>query len=98
MRSRLLFWRRRPLTCHEVGEVLQTYLDAELDDATAARVAAHLDDCRRCGLEAETYDELKASLRRRGQQVPAEPVARLRSFGERLSRGEIDPQLPPTGG
>ena len=90
-----LIGTRRQLSCAQVGKVLQTYLDAELDDETAHKVAAHLEDCRRCGLEAETYDALKASLRR-GSVVEAEPVTRLRAFGERLARGEVDPDEVPT--
>lgn len=92
-----LIGTRRQLSCHQVGQVLQTYLDGEIDDATAAKVRAHLDDCRRCGLEADTYEALKASLRRCPGTENSEPVARLRSFGERLARGELDPDdLPAT--
>ncbi|CAN5768844.1 hypothetical protein BH24ACT4_BH24ACT4_12550 [soil metagenome] len=85
--------RGRPerLSCHQVAEVLQTYLDAELDEATVRKVAAHLDECRRCGLEAETYEALKLSLRRRPTTFDEEPVARLRALGEQLARGELDP-------
>ncbi|MBV7697464.1 glycosyltransferase [Streptomyces sp. TRM70350] len=31
---------------------------------TARRVAAHVDDCRRCGLEAAVYREIKSALAR----------------------------------
>lgn len=82
---------RRQLSCHQVGQVLQTYLDEELDGATAAKVAAHLEDCRRCGLERETYEALKASLLKVPGDLGEAPVARLREFGERLARGELDP-------
>jgi anti-sigma factor RsiW len=87
------------LSCHQVGEVLQTYLDDELDAAAARKVAAHLEDCRRCGMEADVYEALKASLQRGpiGQAALAdEPVARLRAFGERLARGDVDPGGPST--
>ncbi|MCU0271209.1 MAG: zf-HC2 domain-containing protein [Acidimicrobiales bacterium] len=82
--------RNKPLSCHQVGQVLQSYLDDELDEAAAAKVHAHLEDCRRCGLEAETYEALKASLQRGPAGLTGEPVARLRAFGERLARGELD--------
>jgi anti-sigma factor RsiW len=91
-----LIGTRRQLSCHQVGEVLQTYLDRELDDGTAAKVAAHLEDCRRCGLELETYEALKASLQRGPAGLADDPVTRLRAFGERLARGEIDPDDLPT--
>lgn len=82
---------RKQLSCHQVGKILQTYLDDELDDDAARKVAAHLEDCRRCGLEAETYEALKAALRRGPAELADEPITRLREFGERLARGEIDP-------
>lgn len=86
-----LIGTRRQLSCHQVGQVLQTYLDHELDDDAARKVAEHLEDCRRCGLERETYMALKASLQKVPTDVTDEPVARLREFGERLARGELDP-------
>lgn len=81
----------RPMSCAEVGELLQEYLDDVLDDARAARLAAHLEECRRCGLEADTYRRIKQSLaeRRGGIDVVADnAIARLRAFGEQLARGE----------
>lgn len=85
----------RQMSCHQVGRVLQTYLDNELDDDAARKVAAHLEDCRRCGLEAEICEALKASLQRGPAGLADEPVSRLREFGERLARGEIDPDELP---
>lgn len=86
-----LIGTRRQMSCRQVGRVLQTYLDGEIDEATARRVVAHLEDCRRCGLEAEIYDALKAVLVRAPAGMSEEPVVRLREFGERLARGELDP-------
>ena len=81
-----LFHRRadRPMSCREVGRVLQRYLDHDLDDLTAQRILDHLHDCRRCGLEAAAYAEIKASLARRGDAVRDDAVRRLRAFGEQL--------------
>jgi len=81
---------RRQLSCHQVAEMLQSYLDDELGDDAAHKVAAHLDDCRRCGLEAETYEALRQSLHRGPSALADEPVARLREFGERLAQGDVD--------
>ena len=74
----------RPMNCMQVGRRLQRYLDGHVDDLTARRIMLHLEDCRRCGMEAATYTEIKASLARRGEELPDDAVARLRSFGERL--------------
>ena len=81
-----LFRRRteRPMNCMQVGRRLQRYLDGVLDDLTARRIMHHLEDCRRCGMEAATYTAIKASLARRGEPMPDEVLSRLRSFGERL--------------
>lgn len=78
------WWRRRRLMCPEVRRTLQRYLDGEVDEEWAARVRAHLEDCRRCGLEADTYEALKANLETRGPEVPDDLVARLRHFAEGL--------------
>lgn len=84
--------RRRsgPPDCHQVALLLQAYLDAELDAVPRREVARHLQDCRRCGLEAKTYREVKASLRRRAPDPPAESVERVRQFVARLAAGEFD--------
>lgn len=73
----------RRMTCMQVARVLQTCLDGEADEITAQRVAAHVEDCRRCGLETTVYQEIKNSLAR--QELPDETaMARLRAFGATL--------------
>ncbi len=102
-----LFRRDRPLSCKQVGKLVQRYLDGELDDERCTRIAEHLDACRRCGLEADTYLRIKATLAARGlgrapeptgEQVaasappPEDPaLERLRAFAERLAEGSADP-------
>lgn len=86
--------RRSPpggMDCHEVGALLQHYLDGQIDSERARRIEAHLDACRRCGLEAETYERIKSTLAAHRPDVPSESVDRLREFGERLVRGEGPP-------
>ncbi len=88
---------RRRMTCMEVARHLQTCLDGEADEVTARRVAAHVEDCRRCGLETSTYREIKNALAR--QETPDECVlARLRDFGTALlTSGPPDPQDETVG-
>lgn len=77
--------RRGPeATCADVARVLQSYLDGHVDEMTARRVARHLEACRRCGLEAETYQAIRQALARRRPDVDAATVERLRSFAQRL--------------
>lgn len=77
----------RRLNCMQAARVLQAYLDGESDEVTARRVAAHLEDCRRCGLQADTYRKIKEALSRR-EAPDGDAVDRLRAFGESLMRGE----------
>jgi hypothetical protein len=76
------------LSCGEVGRLLQRFLDGELsNDAEIEMLSAHLDECRRCGLEADTYRSIKESLVARRIPVPPESVQRLREFGHGLVSG-----------
>jgi len=92
---RMLLHRSPPggLDCHEVAEVLQRYLDGHIDAERAGRIEAHLEECRRCGMEAETYARIKAALAAHRPDVPAESIARLREFAESLARGDA-PSTP----
>ncbi len=75
------------LTCPEVGRLLQRFLDDELDDPHAIDgLAAHLELCAPCGLEADTYRKIKVALAARRSDLPADTVARLRDFGAGLGR------------
>lgn len=85
------WWRRRPLMCPEVGRTLQAYLDGRVDHEWATRVEAHLEHCRRCGMEAKTYAELKQALRRREKTLQEDTLKNLRDFATRLAAGEVPP-------
>lgn len=82
------------LNCIQVGKVLQQYLDDVVDPTTADLVAAHLDDCKRCGMKASEYRQIKRSL----AQTPAEgddaAIARLRDFAAKISAGDFEETLP----
>lgn len=76
------------LRCPEVGRLLQRFLDGELDDpAEIDALAAHLDECERCGLEADTYRRIKVALEAQRTTMSPETIRRLREFGERLAEG-----------
>ena len=77
-----------PMNCHQVGAVLQEFLDGDIDAERARRIEEHLEECRRCGLEAETYERIKETLAAQRPDVPEESLQRLREFGEGLARGE----------
>jgi hypothetical protein len=87
----------RPLSCRQVGKLLQRYLDDAVDELTARRIAHHLEDCRRCGLEADTYLAIKASLARRDETLPPDAVRRLQDFGAQLAAGQPPPREHDSG-
>ena len=89
-RWRAMRGSREVASCRQVAKALQSYLDGALDAASARRVARHLEMCRRCGLEAETYAAIKAALARDGRDVDPDAVARLREFGARLADSDPD--------
>ncbi|NUR29929.1 MAG: zf-HC2 domain-containing protein [Catenulispora sp.] len=71
------------MECWRVSRVVQSYLDGHTDAVTARRVREHLEVCRRCGLEAETYRAIIDALAQNGR--PAETALdRLRAFGDGL--------------
>ena len=84
------WWQRRRLLCPEVGRVLQRYLDDELDEDLSRRVHEHLEHCRRCGLEASAYEELKDALRRKAAPLRPQSAQRLRDFASSLVNEEPD--------
>lgn len=76
-------------SCAEVMRSLQSYLDGEVkDELSARRIAAHLEVCRRCGMEAKTFQELKAALRSTEGSVDPRTIERLQDFARSLGDGE----------
>jgi predicted anti-sigma-YlaC factor YlaD len=75
------------MSCSEVARLLQRYLDGELErQQEIDALAAHLDVCPPCGIEAATYEKIKASLAERSPELPDESIERLRGF----ARGLVD--------
>ena len=76
--------------CVRLSSSLQPYLDGEITDpALVAAMAEHLEECRRCGLEARTYTTLKVALAARAKPA-ADPgtraaVDRLEAFARSLA-------------
>jgi len=81
--------RRRPeVNCREVGRVLQSYLDNDVEEDFADKIAQHLEACRDCGLEVETYQQIKTTLAAKLPEVDSAAIERLRAFGDQLASGE----------
>ncbi len=88
MITRRWFRRHKPeVDCREVGRVLQSYLDDNVEAGFAGKIAAHLDECKKCGLESATYTQIKDSLGDTRPDVDDDAMSRLRSFGAKLTDG-----------
>ncbi len=85
----LLQGMRDRMECMRVNPLLQAYLDGELGEDDARRVSRHLDACRRCGLAAETFRDIKAAVSRLGDEPDRDAVQRLRRFAEGLTDDEV---------
>ena len=84
-----MFRRKGGARCVEVGRLIQSYLDDTLDAGATAKVAQHLDACRRCGLTADDYRRLKSALNEVAIPLPAEPLQRLRAFADELAASDL---------
>lgn len=91
-------WARRrfrpgaPADHAEVRLLLQLYLDSRVDEPVARRIAEHIAHCPDCSFDADTYRELKESLRRHGTP-PHDVLRRIADFAEELASGQLDESL-----
>ena len=74
------------LVCKQVAEDLQSYLDNEDTIENRDMIAAHLQACRDCGLEADTFNQIKASLARPVLEIDDSALERLRAFGASITQ------------
>lgn len=80
----LLAQMRDMVDCMRVRPLLQAYLDGHISEQDAVRVSNHLDACRRCGLAADAFREIKAGLSRLAEEPDRDTVRRLEQFVEDL--------------
>jgi anti-sigma factor RsiW len=69
----------------EVRRVINGFVDGQVEEGFAAKIAEHLEDCRRCGLDAEVYANIKQSLQSKPPTIDDEAMDRLREFGSKLA-------------
>ncbi|MEL7158075.1 MAG: zf-HC2 domain-containing protein [Actinomycetota bacterium] len=79
------------MSCAEVMEVLQAYLDGEVDTARARQVAGHLSKCGWCDTESQVYDRIRTSLAGREIEVDPQVLRALTDFGRNLARDGSNP-------
>ena len=71
-------------SCLQTRRVLQSFLDGEAEPQLTQRIARHLDACRACGLESQTYSAIKASLHTQAASPTVETLSRLTAFAASL--------------
>jgi anti-sigma factor RsiW len=72
--------------CHRTARELQAYLDGEVSPPSARAVAEHLEECRRCGMEAETYAAIKTAVAARAGGASGDHADVAPDVLERLDR------------
>ena len=70
--------------CPEVVAALQAYLDGELAERDASRIAEHLAGCARCASEAVTVREVIDRIRRQRPALDLGALGRLTGVVERF--------------
>lgn len=80
--------RSETVDCREIARLVQAFLDGEIADPRAVRVADHLDACLTCGLEADAYRWLKAAVAGLARADDPRQLERLQRFAEALASGE----------
>lgn len=93
MKIKLLRGSLGMASCLRVARLLQSHLDGELDARRVGRVTAHLQICRRCGLDAASYQEIKSALSRHRTPVAEVTLHRLEAFVQQL--GDPSDAGPP---
>ncbi|MFO7779617.1 MAG: zf-HC2 domain-containing protein [Nitriliruptoraceae bacterium] len=77
--------RHARLGCRQVRRTLQAFLDGEVEPVRAELVAAHLESCSRCQVEADVLTRVIASLRRLRPDIDLTAYTRLVEATERLT-------------
>ena len=81
-----------PLSCETVLDLLEPFVDGDLDAAEEARLRAHLAGCASCAAERDLAEQIRRELRALPQpECPPELLARVVQAG----RGEVVPFPSP---
>ena len=71
----------KSIHCRTAARALQQYLDSEIrDEFLVTAISFHLELCRDCGMEAETYSRIKVAIASEGRAFDSETMARLNRF------------------
>jgi len=81
----VLFGNSEMTSCIGAIKHLQAAIDGELEPELQARVVAHLEACLSCGMQAQTYREIKASiLRANTSELDPAVISDLERFARQI--------------
>jgi len=72
------------LSCHDVRRALQSFLDGEVPPRRAELVAAHLESCSRCSVEAAVLMRVIDAIRELRPDLDLAAYTRLADVADRL--------------
>lgn len=72
------------LSCRQVRRTLQAFLDGEVAPERAEQVAAHLESCTRCSVEADIMDRVISALQRLRPDLDLAAYTRLVDAVDRI--------------
>ena len=82
------------MNCARTRQMLDGWLDAELDAATGAEIARHLEQCAQCGALRDTRQQLRARLRDAAPRFTA-PTSLRKSVLDAVHAGHAPRRAPP---
>lgn len=81
------------MNCARTRQMLDGWLDAELDAVTGSEIARHLEQCTQCGALRDAREQLRARLRDAAPHFTASSALRKSVLGA-LNAGHV-PRRPP---
>lgn len=76
------------MSCRKAMKVMQAYLDGEVEENVAKKVAKHLNACEDCDKESLVFKKIKASLANRPENVNQEILNSLSAFTQDLVKNK----------
>ena len=87
----VLFGNDEMTSCRGAMKHLQAAIDGELEPELQAQVIAHLEACLSCGMHAQTYRDIKASiLRSQRVELDSAVIADLENFARQLGSDTVE--------
>lgn len=83
-----LLRRNKGYSCHQVLEVMQSYIDGEVDEKTALNVVEHLEMCERCAHEVHLFRRIQNAVREQADEIDPRIVERLEAYALELSSAD----------